>query len=136
MDYKIIDFKKNGDERGSLVALESFINVPFDIKRVYYIFDTKPNIARGKHAHRELEQVLICTSGSCKILLDDGKEKIEITLNKQNQGLSIGKNLWREMYDFSENCILMVLASEYYNPGGYIRDYDEFLNEVNASVQP
>ena len=134
MDYKIIEFKKNGDERGSLVALEALSNIPFDIKRVYYIFNTEQNVVRGKHAHRKLEQVLICVSGSCKVLLDDGKEKVEIILDKQNKGLFLGKNLWREMYDFSENCVLMVLADEYYNPDEYIKDYDEFVNEVNANA--
>ena len=134
MDYKIIEFKKNGDERGSWVALEALSNIPFDIKRVYYIFNTEQNVVRGKHAHRKLEQVLICVSGSCKVLLDDGKEKVEIILDKQNKGLFLGKNLWREMYDFSENCVLMVLADEYYNPDEYIKDYDEFVNEVNANA--
>ena len=134
MNYKVIDFKSHGDERGCLIALEKFHNVSFDIKRVYYIFNTTSNVTRGMHAHKELEQVLICTSGSCKILLDNGKEKVEILLDKPEKGLFVGKNLWREMYEFSEGCVLMVLANEYYNPDEYIRDYDEFLKEVGANV--
>ena len=134
MNYDVIDFVTCGDERGSLIALEKFHNVHFDIKRVYYIFNTTPDVTRGKHAHKELEQVLICTSGSCKILLDDGKEKVEILLDKPEKGLFVGKNLWREMYEFSEGCVLMVLANEYYNPDEYIRNYDEFLKEVGANV--
>ena len=130
MNYEIINFQTHGDERGCLIALEKLHNVPFDIKRVYYIFDTKTDVVRGKHAHRQLEQVLICTSGSCKILLDDGKEKTEVLLDKAEKGLFVGKNIWREMYDFSEGCVLMVLANEYYDPDEYIRDYNMFLKEV------
>ena len=131
--FYMFDFKTQGDERGSLIALEKLHNVPFGIKRVYYIFDTKPDVIRGKHAHRELKQVLICTSGSCKVLLDDGNEKVEFILDKADKGLFVGKNLWREMYDFSKGCVLMVLASEYYDPDEYIRDYDEFLKHTCVS---
>ena len=134
MNYGIIDFKSHGDERGSLIALEKLHNVPFEIKRVYYIFNTTPGVVRGKHAHRELEQVLICTSGSCKILLGDGTENVEVLLDKPEKGLFVGKNIWREMYDFSDGCVLMVLANEYYNPDEYIRDYEEFLKEVNINA--
>lgn len=132
MDYSLIKFVEQGDERGSLIALEKLHNVPFDIKRVYYIFETAPNAIRGKHSHKKLEQVLICTSGSCKILLDDGREKVKILLDKKDEGLLIGKNMWREMYDFTSDCVLMVLANEYYNPDEYVRDYDEFLREVKS----
>lgn len=129
---KQIDLKTLGDDRGNLVALESQRNIPFDIKRVYYIFDTKQGVARGFHAHKALTQVLVCVKGSCRILLDDGKIKEWTTLNQPNQGLIIESFIWREMHDFSEDCVLMVLASDYYDESDYIRDYDEFIREVQC----
>lgn len=123
-------FYTNGDERGQLIALEENVNIPFDIKRVYYMFDTTFGVIRGKHAHKSLEQILICTSGSCKILLDDGKDKQIVELNKPYEGLYISNAIWREMYDFSSNAVLMVLASNYYDESDYIRDYNEFLSYV------
>lgn len=130
-DYELIDFAIKGDERGSLVAFEENHNVPFDIKRVYYIFDTKANVSRGNHAHTTLKQVLICTSGNCKIRVNDGKTQAEFLLNKPDEGLYIGGFVWREMYDFSPDCVLLVLANEYYDEGEYIRNYSEFLSKVN-----
>jgi len=128
MKIKFIDFEIKGDERGSLIAIEEFKNIPFEIKRVYYIFNTKPNVRRGFHAHKNLKQVAICVKGSCKFLLDNGKERIdEIVLNKPNKGLLIEEMIWREMYDFSEDCVLLILANEYYDESDYIRDYDEFI---------
>lgn len=128
---KLIDFKNLGDERGSLVALESYKNIPFDIKRVYYIFSTKTDVARGFHAHKELNQVLICVSGQCSVLLDNGKQKERMTLNKPSEGLIVEPEIWHEMHDFSEDCVLLVLASDYYDESDYIRNYDEFLAYVN-----
>ncbi len=130
MQIQIIDFEIKGDERGSLVALEGNKNIPFDIKRVYYIFATQKAVRRGFHAHKNLKQILICVSGSCKILLDDGKENTEILLNKPNQGLLIKSMIWREMFDFSPDCVLMVLADGYYDEQDYIRNYQEFLRLV------
>jgi len=132
MTAKMIDFNIMGDDRGSLIALEENHNTPFDIKRVYYIFGTKEKIRRGYHAHKNLKQLAICVSGSCKFLIDNGKEKVDHTLDSPNQGLLIEGLLWREMYDFSKDCVLVVLASEYYNEDDYIRDYDNFLEEVNS----
>ena len=129
MDVKFIEFDIKGDERGKLIALEQFKNIPFEIKRVYYIFDLKNNISRGFHAHKNLQQVAICIRGSCKFLLDNGKEKVkDIILDSPNKGLFIDKMIWREMYDFSEDCVLLVLASDYYDESDYIRDYQEFIN--------
>ncbi len=125
-----INFTVMGDERGSLIALEENHNIPFDVKRVYYIFGTKENVRRGYHAHKNLKQVLICTSGSCKIHLDDGKTTKEILLNKPTEGLFLEGIIWREMYDFSPDCVLMVLANHYYDTNDYIRDYQEFINET------
>lgn len=120
-------FQPHGDDRGQLIALEEFNDIPFRIKRVYYMYDTKEGVVRGKHAHKNLEQILVCIHGSCKIRLDNGKERKVVPLEKPYEGLYVGANMWREMYDFSPDAVLMVLASEVYEEADYIRDYDEFL---------
>ena len=125
-------FQPHGDGRGQLIALEELRDIPFKIKRVYYIYDTGKNITRGYHAHKKLEQILICVHGKCKVRLDDGFEKEEVSLEKPNEGLYISKKIWREMYDFSSDAVLMVLASELYDESDYIRNYDEFLEVVEA----
>ena len=129
----VIDLDIRGDERGSLIALEENYNTPFAIKRVYYIFGTKEGVRRGFHAHKELKQLAICVSGSCKFHLDDGKEKKEVLLESPDRGLLIEGLIWREMYDFSPDCVLLVLASEYYDESDYIRDYDDFLKACDVS---
>ncbi|MCT7911795.1 FdtA/QdtA family cupin domain-containing protein [Arcobacter lacus] len=128
--YDLLNFKTLGDERGSLIAIEEGYNAPFQIKRVYYIFDTKKGVERGFHAHINLKQIAIAVKGSCTFVLDDGNKKDEIELNNPNQGLFIEGLIWREMKDFSEDCVLVVLASEHYDESDYIRDYDKFLEEV------
>ena len=130
MELKTFRFSSHGDDRGQLVALEELKNIPFDIKRVYYIFNTISGVTRGKHAHRKLQQILICVSGSCRIRLDDGFERKEILLDDPTLGLYISSDTWREMYDFSPDAVLLVLASEYYDLDDYIRDYDVFLKTV------
>ena len=120
-------FQPHGDDRGQLVALEEFKDIPFRIKRVYYLYDTNENVTRGYHAHKSLEQILICVHGSCKILLDNGKEQETVLLDKPNEGLIVENPIWREMYDFSPGAVLLVMASQYYDEADYIRDYDEFL---------
>ena len=127
MNIKKIKFQPHGDDRGQLVALEEFRNIPFDIRRVYYMYDTVPEAVRGKHAHKSLEQILICVHGSCRVLLDNGTEKETVVLDKPFEGLYISNIIWREMFDFSADAVLMVLASDYYDETDYIRDYDEFL---------
>ena len=124
---KTINFQPLGDERGSLVALEGNKSVPFDIKRVYYIFGTKEGVSRGFHAHRNLKQVAVCVTGSCRFVLDNGKSREEIILDSATTGLVIEDLTWREMHDFSQDCVLLVLASEYYDEADYIRDYQKFL---------
>lgn len=131
MDYKILNFDTKNDNRGSLIALENLKEIPFEIKRIYYIYDTKPDFPRGAHAHKELEQVLIMMDGSCEIVLNDGKNNKSIILNRPDIGLFIGKNMWREMRNFSYGAKLLVLASDFYNESEYIRDYNEFLRVVN-----
>lgn len=126
-----IDFPVIGDERGNLIALEGMKNIPFEIKRIYYIFDTKQGVVRGLHAHRALKQVAIALKGTCRFLLDDGITKEEVILDCPTKGILIDSCLWREMHDFSEDCVLMVLASEHYDESDYIRDYSMFLQEVS-----
>ena len=116
-------FQQHGDERGMLVALEELKDIPFEIKRVYFMYDTKSDVHRGFHAHKTLEQILICIHGSCKVLLDNGKDRKIVSLEKPYEGLYISNDMWREMFDFSEDAVLMVLASDFYNEEDYIRDY-------------
>ena len=130
-NYKLLNFATLGDSRGSLIALEENYNAPFDIKRVYYIFDTKKGVERGFHAHIKLKQIAIAVKGSCTFILDNGKTKDEIKLNNPNKGLLIEGLIWREMKDFSSDCVLVVLASEHYNESDYIRNYNKFLEEAN-----
>ncbi len=127
-------FQPHGDNRGQLVALEEYKDIPFRIKRVYYMYDTMPDVVRGHHAHKKLKQILICIHGSCKIRLDNGKEKKIVPLEKPYEGLFVDNKMWREMYDFSPDAVLMVLASELYDETDYIRDYDEFLNILEENL--
>lgn len=126
MEIRKISFDIHGDERGSLVAIEGEPTIPFDIKRVYYIWGTQAGVVRGNHAHRNLQQVLICTSGSCVVTVDDGVDRVDVPLNDPTQGLYIGPMWWREMKDFSDDAVLLVLASEIYSESDYIRDYPTF----------
>ena len=123
-------FQQHGDDRGMLVALEEYKDIPFEIKRVYYMYDTKEHVHRGFHSHKCLEQILVCIHGSCKILLDNGEEKKIVSLERPYEGLYVPNNMWREMYDFSPDAVLMCLASEAYKEEDYISDYDEFLKFV------
>ena len=123
-------FQQHGDERGMLVALEECKDIPFEIKRVYDLYDTKKEVRRGFHAHRSLEQILICIHGSCRVLLDNGAEKKTVSLEKPYEGLYIANDIWREMYDFSPDAVLLVLASDFYREEDYIRDYETFKREM------
>ena len=113
-------FQPHGDDRGQLVALEEFNDIPFRIKRVYYMYDTLPDVVRGHHAHKHLQQILVCVHGSCKIRLDNGKEKKIVVLEKPYEGLYVANNMWREMFDFSPDAVLMVFASDHYDESDYI----------------
>ena len=135
MEIKFIDFTIKGDKRGSLVALEENKDIPFNIKRIYYLFGTRPGVRRGYHAHKKLKQVIIALSGSCKIFLDDGKSQKTVELNKPYQGLYLDKLIWREMFQFSEDCVLVIIADDYYSEEDYIRNYQEFqkvVEDVNS----
>lgn len=130
MEVKMYTFPPHGDDRGQLVAIEAMRDLPFEVKRVYYIYDTLEGVRRGFHAHRNLQQILVCVSGSCKIHLDNGTDTAEVLLNKPNEGLYIANDMWREMYDFTPGAVLLVLASEYYDEADYIRNYDAFIEMV------
>ena len=121
-----------GDERGTLIAIEAGRQIPFDIKRVYYVFDTRPGVSRGFHAHHALRQLLVAVSGSCTLALDDGASRDEVLLDNPALGLRIDGLVWREMRDFSPDCVLMVLADCAYDEADYIRDHDEFLAAAKA----
>ncbi len=123
---RYVDFAVRGDDLGWLVALEAERNVPFPIKRVYYIFGTREGIRRGKHAHRRLTQMMVCLTGQCKVLLDDGNTREDVVLTRNDHGLMLDPMLWHEMYDFSPDCVLLVLADNYYDEADYIRDYRTF----------
>lgn len=113
-----------------MVALEGEKTVPFEIKRVYYIFGTAPGVSRGNHAHRALQQVAVCVTGKCRMVLDDGTQREEVWLDSPTKGLLIGDLVWREMHDFSPDCVLLVLASEHYNETDYIRTYEDFKQAI------
>lgn len=125
------EFRRLGDAKGYLTALESERNVPFSIKRVYYIYDTAPEVRRGFHAHRQTRQLAICLRGSCRFHMDDGREKQTIDLSSCTQGLLIEPMVWHEMDGFSPDCLILVLASEYYDESDYIRDYPTFTRLVS-----
>jgi dTDP-4-dehydrorhamnose 3,5-epimerase-like enzyme len=135
MKIELIQLQRHGDHRGGLVALEENENVPFSVKRVYYLFDTRAGVRRGLHAHRSLNQLAIAVRGSCQFILDDGEERVELTLDNPAQGLLIRPGVWREMYAFSEDCVLMVLADQLYDADDYIRDYAEFLTMTQTVGQ-
>jgi dTDP-4-dehydrorhamnose 3,5-epimerase-like enzyme len=127
---KLIEFPPLGDDRGSLVALEAGKTVPFEIKRVYYLFGTQKGVARGFHAHIALKQVAVCVTGRCRMVLDDGKKKEEIWLDSPTKGLIIENMIWREMHDFTSDCVMLVLASEQYDESDYIRNYSDFREKT------
>jgi RimJ/RimL family protein N-acetyltransferase len=126
-------FAIRGDERGSLIALECGKEIPFSIRRVYYIYNTRDGVARGFHAHKALSQVCIALSGSCRMILDDGHKRSEVLLHRPDEGLLIRSNIWREMHDFSSDCVLLVLADSIYDESDYIQDYGQFLEFVAKS---
>jgi dTDP-4-dehydrorhamnose 3,5-epimerase-like enzyme len=131
--YAVIELKEFGDDRGNLVVAEgSGFDIPFDIRRVFYMYGSDPDIKRGNHANRYTKFVLINVSGSSKVLVDDGEKKEVIVLDKPRMGLYLGPMVWKEMYDFSPDSVLLVLASEHYIDNEYIRDYDAFIKEIKG----
>ncbi|AYV57240.1 WxcM-like domain-containing protein [Leptospira kmetyi] len=129
---KYVYLKKIHDDRdGNLIIMEALRDIPFEIKRVYYINNLENSVSvRGLHAHREIEQVIFCINGSFTLKLDDGDSKQEIVMNQDNCGVLLGKMLWHSMENFSSGCVLLVAASDYYREDDYIRDYKDFINAV------
>ena len=128
---KIIEFADFGDERGNLVVIEGDgMDIPFDIKRVFYIYGSDSEVVRGSHANRETEFLLVNVSGTSKVRVDNGSEEMIVELNKPRMGLYIPSMLWKDMYDFSADSVLLVLASRHYDGNEYIRDYEEYLKEI------
>lgn len=126
----IINFDDLGDERGKLVVIEGNESIPFDIQRVFYIYGSDSTVVRGQHANRESQFVLINVSGSSKVRITDGAEDIIVELNKPMMGVYIPRMVWKDMYDFSADSVLLVLASTHYDGTEYIRDFEEYLKEV------
>lgn len=127
---KIINFNDLGDERGKLVVIEGNQHIPFEIKRVFYIYDSDAEVVRGQHANRISEFVLINVSGKSKIYIDDGKENMIVELDKPMKGVYIPQMVWKNMYDFSKDSVLLVLASTHYDGNEYIRNYEEYLKII------
>jgi len=123
----ILNFKDLGDERGKLVVIEGNESIPFDIKRVFYIYGSDATVVRGQHANRESEFVLINVAGTSKVRITDGSEEFIVELNKPMMGVYIPKMIWKDMYDFSTDSVLLVLANTHYDGKEYIRDYNEYL---------
>lgn len=126
MNIELMELPQYTDEYGSLVPIEESDTIPFGIKRVYYIYDVENGMRRGFHSHVNLEQVLVCVSGHVKILVKTPWEEEEILLDHPQKGLYIGPMVWREMFDFSEDAVLLVLASDHYKEEDYIRDYSKY----------
>lgn len=132
---QVIQFSDLGDDRGKLVVIEGGQAIPFEIQRVFYIYGSDSTVVRGKHANRESEFVLINVAGKSKVRLTDGIEELIIELNKPMMGVYIPKMIWKDMYDFSPDSVLLVLASTHYDSKEYIRDYDEYLNIIKHCTQ-
>lgn len=131
--YKILEFGDLGDERGNLVVVEGERDIPFEIKRVFYIYGSDNEVVRGQHANRNSEFVLINVSGTSKVRVDNGFEEEIIELNRPRMGLYLPTMLWKDMYDFSEDSVLLVITNTHYDGAEYIRDYDEYVKEVGGN---
>lgn len=131
MNIEIIDIPKIENPEGNIAVIENDV-IPFEIKRVYYLFDIPSNAMRGGHSHKNLQQVLIAISGSFDVVLKDGKSQKKITLNKPDKGLLIGNNIWRELENFSSGAVCLVIASEVFDEEDYIRDFQVFLESQKS----
>lgn len=129
---RLLPLTARGDDRGLLVAIEGESDVPFAIARVYYVYGTTPGTTRGQHAHRALNQLAVAVQGSCTMLLDDGATKASVRLDDPAKGLILSSMIWREMTNFTDDCVLMVLADAVYDEADYIRDYNDFLAIVRS----
>lgn len=129
--YKVLELKEFGDERGNLVVAEGEMDIPFKIQRVFYMYGSDAEVIRGQHANKRTEFVLINVKGTSKVRIDNGREQVVVELSKPRMGLYLSTMLWKDMYDFSEDSVLLVLASEHYDGSEYIRDYNEYIQLVN-----
>lgn len=134
MNYKIINLEVRGDERGSLVAIEKGSNCPFEIKRAFYIFGTKGETRRGCHANRKSQFLMVSLSGSCRVEISDGRSSETVVLDSPTKALWLDKMIWKEMFNFSENAVLLVLSDEKYDASEYIRDYESLTKESKSSA--
>ena len=132
-DCKVIELPKINEPRGNLTFIEGSRHIPFDIRRVYYLYDVPGGAERGGHAHKQLEQLIVAMSGSFDVALDDGYEKKRVHLNRSYNGLYIPRMIWRELDNFSSGSVCMVLASNYYDEADYYRDHVDFLLALKAS---
>ena len=131
--YKIVEFADLGDERGNLVVIEGEgRDIPFDIKRVFYIYGSDSEVVRGQHANRESEFLMVNVGGNSKVKIDNGYETKIIELNRPGMGLYLAPMVWKDMYDFSADSILLVLSSKHYDPKEYIRDYNDYITEIKG----
>lgn len=131
-NYNIMEFPEHGDDRGHLVVVEGNINIPFEIKRMFYIYGSDEGVVRGRHANRKSEFVFINIKGTSKLKIKTGKTEEVVILDRPHLGVYLSKMVWKEMYDFSKDSVLLVLSNEHYDPNEYIRDYNDYLNEVNG----
>ena len=132
---QMLEFAQHGDERGHLVVVEGLKDIPFEIKRMFYIYGSDANVVRGRHANRKSEFVLINVAGQSKVRVDDGRgNEAVFSISRPHTGLYLPRMVWKDMYDFSADSVLLVLSNEAYDPGEYIRDYDAFVKEVNADA--
>ena len=125
--YRMLTFPEKGDERGKMVIAEGGQDIPFEIARIFYIYGSDPSVVRGQHANRESEFVLINVAGTSKVRITDGTNEAVVELNKPRQGVYLPRMIWKDMYDFSPDSVLLVLASTHYDGTEYIRDYEEYL---------
>lgn len=129
--YKILEFSQKGDDRGHMVIVEGMEDIPFEIKRIFYIYGSEADVVRGKHANRRSKFVLINVNGTSKVKIDNGQETAVVELSRPHTGIYMDTMVWKDMYDFSADSVLLVLSSEHYDSEEYIRDYNAFLKEVN-----
>ncbi len=135
-NVRMLEFPQKGDERGRLVIVEGGMDIPFEVKRIFYIYGSDKTVVRGQHANRKTQFVLINVAGQSKVKVKDGKgNEIVFTLNRPHTGIYLPQMVWKDMYDFSEDSILLCLASEHYDPEEYIRDYDRFMLMIEKESQ-
>lgn len=133
-EAKMIDFIEKGDERGRLVVVEGLKDIPFEIKRIFYMYGSEKDVIRGQHANKKSQFVLINVSGSSKIRVDDGDKSEVIVLDRPNKGIYIPSMIWKDMFDFSEDSVLLVLSDQYYDSEEYIRDYEQYCKMIKVRL--